>query len=676
MNKRLLLLVSSICTSIFLVSCGGGSSSTASSNTSNPAAASDVNITGSVATGLAMINAEVNAKCSNDKIGTATSDSNGSYTLKVVGGVAPCIIQAKDPSTNETYYSVAASASTTGATTVNVTPLTQLVAANVLGADPSTAVNTFSSNYASKVTATKVDDGVTTVKTTLASLGVTLPDNPMTKSFTPAQPDSGVSVDDHDKLIDQLMGTLNAAKISITTTTTDQATKPSILSAMTNTTAAPATTVTNIVKTQNESGNIVSTSAALGCPYARTGSYVTSNIGSGDATFGLIVINFGSSAITIQDPKGTGTTSLAAYTLLKGDGTKMTISQTDTGGLAAACRFFANDSTTPSNKMEFDVSPAGFIVGSALLMGNSTDTTYKSVAMSNTQKFGIGVPVQAQISAADVSGIWQSAGWLKQPGGVKGYTNIFQYFDVTSSADGTTGTGKSYICDGGVTCDTTNFGTFNLTKCTNCYDPAGGLIKNMFNITDSAGTNMKVVLFKAPNNDLIGVFSGTTTINNISNILEYGVVYRPSGDATLPSNAKVVTNPQWQLSYSSNSLTLFEKAQIYTTSNVTAASGSTPASVKMTFTNEADKANYQTVLIDKPRKGMVTREGSVVNPTGNANVPNVNNGNSATVSPMVGLRGNGWSIGGGTTKLSDYFSTSNGAVTSGTGRFFSVSVKY
>ena len=198
----------------------------------------------------------------------------------------------------------------------------------------------------------------------------------------------------------------------------------------------------------------------------------------------------------------------------------------------------------------------------------------------------------------------------------------------------------------------------------------------MFNITDSAGTNMKVVLFKAPNNDLIGVFSGTTTINNISNILEYGVVYRPSGDATLPSNAKVVTNPQWQLSYSSNSLTLFEKAQIYTTSNVTAASGSTPASVKMTFTNEADKANYQTVLIDKPRKGMVTREGSVVNPTGNANVPNVNNGNSATVSPMVGLRGNGWSIGGGTTKLSDYFSTSNGAVTSGTGRFFSVSVKY
>ena len=670
-KNRLLLLIASICTSILLVSCGGGSSSTTAS-TSNPAAASDVNITGSVATGLAMINAEVKATCSNDKSGTATSDSNGSYTLKVVGGVAPCIIQAKDPNTSETYYSVAASASTTGSTTVNVTPLTQLVAANVLGADPSTAVTTFSSNYASKVTPTKVDDGVTTLKTTLTSLGVTLPDNPMTKSFTPAQPDSGVSADDHDKLIDQLMGTLNAAKISITTTTSDQTTKPSILSAMTNTSVAPATTVTSIVKTQNEGGNIVSTSAALGCPYARTGSYVTSNFGSGDSTFGLIVINFGSSAITIQDPKGTGTTSLAANTLLKGDGTKMTISQTDTTGLAAACRFFANDSS--NNVMEFDVSPAGFLVGSALLMGNSTDTTYKSVTMSNTQKFGIGVPVQAQISATDVSGIWQSAGWLKAPN--KGYTNIFQYFDVTST-DGTSGTGKSYICDGGVTCDTTNVGTFNLAKCTNCFDPAGGLIKNMFKITDSVGTNMNVVLFKAPNNDLIGVFSGYTTINNVQNILQYGVVYRPSGDATLPANGKVVTNPQWQMSYSSNSIfTLFEKAQTYTTSNVTSAAGTTPASVKMTFTNEADKGNYQTVLIDKPRKGMVTREGSVVNPTGNANIPNVNNGNSAIVSPMVGLRGNGWSIGGGTTKLSDYFSTSNGQVTSGTGRFFAVSVKY
>jgi hypothetical protein len=670
-KSKLLLLMSSVCTSILVISCGGGSSSPTASS-SNPAAASDISISGSVATGLAMINAPISAKCSNDKTGTATSDSDGAYTLKVVGGVAPCIIQATDPSTNDTYYSVAAS----GATTVNVTPLTQLVAANVLGVDPSTAVASFGSNFASKVTSAKVDDGVTTLKTTLTSLGITLPDNPMTKSFTPAQPDSGVSQDAHDQLIDQLMGALNAAKISITTTTTDQATKPSILSAMTNTSATPATTVTSIVTTQNANGNIVSTSAASGCPYARTGSYVTSNFGSGDSTFGLIVINFGSSPITIQNPTGTGTSTLAANKLLKGDGSQMTISQTDVNGVSSACRFFATD--VSNNKMEFDVSPAGFLVGSSKLMGNSTDSLYNSAVMSTSLaptslKFGIGIPVQSQISAAEVSGTWQSAGWLKAPN--KGYTNIFQYFDVISSSDGTSGTGKSYTCEGGVTCDTVNFGTFNLTKCSDCYDPTGGLIKNMFKITDTnSGTDMRVVLFKAPNNDLIGVFSGFTTINNISNILEYGVIYRPASNATLPANGKVVTNPQWQLSYSNNNQTLFEKAQIYSTSNVTPASGSTPASVKMTYSNEADKGNYHTVLIDKPRKGMVYREGSVANPSGNASVPNANNNNSATVSPMVGLRGNGWSISGGTTKLSDYFATNT--VTSGTGKFFSVNVKY
>jgi hypothetical protein len=470
------------------------------------------------------------------------------------------------------------------------------------------------------------------------------------------------------------MGTLNAAKISITTTTTDQATKPSILSAMTST--VPSTTLSSIVTTQNAAGNIVSNSSASGCPYARTGSYITSNFGSGDSTFGLIVINFGSSPITIQNPTGTGTSTLAANKLLKGDGSQMTISQTDVNGVSSACRFFATD--VSNNKMEFDVSPAGFLVGSSKLMGNSTDSLYNSAVMSTSLaptslKFGIGIPVQSQISAAEVNGIWQSAGWLKAPG--KGYTNIFQYFDVASSPDGSTGTGKSYICDGGLTCDTGNFGSFSLTKCTDCYDPTGGLIKNMFKITDpSSGTDMRAVLFKAPNNDLIGVFSGFTTINSISNILEYGVIYRPAGNATLPANGKVVTNPQWQLSYSNNNQTLFEKAQIYTTSNVTAASGSTPASVKMTFSNEADKGNYQTVLIDKPRKGMVTREGSVANPTGNAQTANANNNNSTTVSPMVGLRGNGWSIGGGTTKLSDYFATNT--VTTGTGKFFAVSVKY
>ena len=71
---------------------------------------------------------------------------------------------------------------------------------------------------------------------------------------------------------------------------------------------------------------------------------------------------------------------------------------------------------------------------------------------------------------------------------------------------------------------------------------------------------------------------------------------------------------------------------------------------------------------------MVYREGSVANPSGNANVPSANNNNNATVSPLVGLRGNGWSISGGTTKLSDYFATN--IVTSGTGKFFSVNVKY
>jgi hypothetical protein len=114
-----------------LAACGGdGDSSAPTPN--QPATAAATSMTGTVAIGTALTGATVTVTDANSKTASATSGTNGTYTVSLSGLAAPLLITAADPSgVSGTLYSVVANANTVDGApvTANVTPLTTAVAA-------------------------------------------------------------------------------------------------------------------------------------------------------------------------------------------------------------------------------------------------------------------------------------------------------------------------------------------------------------------------------------------------------------------------------------------------------------------------------------------------------------------------------------------------------------------
>jgi len=183
--------------SAVLAACGGGSSSPTSSSTPPTPAT----MSGTVAIGTALVGAPVTVTDSAGKTATATSGSNGAYTVSIAGLTAPFVIVATDPSgVSGTLYSVAASATTsTGAPAVaNVTPLTTAVAALLTtSGNPLTLTQ---SGGLAVVTPSAVNTAVATLDTVLAPIlnanGLSATSfDPIGGAFTPNQTGADAVID-------------------------------------------------------------------------------------------------------------------------------------------------------------------------------------------------------------------------------------------------------------------------------------------------------------------------------------------------------------------------------------------------------------------------------------------------------------------------------------------------
>ena len=130
MKNLLLLLISAICTSIFVVSCGGGSSSTSGVDTS-------ATFSGTAAVGAPLDGATIIIKDSlGEVVGTTTAGSDGAYKIsfKTDGFTAPYVISASGNvgGGSETLFSVQPTVPSSGSTQiVNVTPVTHAIASRV-----------------------------------------------------------------------------------------------------------------------------------------------------------------------------------------------------------------------------------------------------------------------------------------------------------------------------------------------------------------------------------------------------------------------------------------------------------------------------------------------------------------------------------------------------------------
>lgn len=190
-----------VATLLTLTACGGGGGD--SSTPPAPPPASGVGIAGTAATGAAIAGGAVSVTCTSGS-GQATTAANGSYSVTITSGVAPCLVQVTTSGASPiTYYSMVAAGSA-NPSTVNITPLTTLMTAQVLGVDPATAVF---GNVQGRITAANIATARTDLSAGLSGRVDLTGTDPIATAFVPG--------DATDQKLDQLQATLTAARVTL-----------------------------------------------------------------------------------------------------------------------------------------------------------------------------------------------------------------------------------------------------------------------------------------------------------------------------------------------------------------------------------------------------------------------------------------------------------------------------
>jgi hypothetical protein len=181
--------------SALLSACGGGSSSAPVATT----------LSGTAAVGLPIVGGTIAVNCATGSPLSATTSSTGGWTVTINGQTLPCATRVTGGTVsgvaNTTpYHSIAVSFGT-----VNITPLTDLVVAQLSGADPAVW---FGSPVFTGVNAAALNTALSTVSTNLGLASTLGETNPLTTSFAPQ---NGVLLDD---VLEALKTTLADASVN------------------------------------------------------------------------------------------------------------------------------------------------------------------------------------------------------------------------------------------------------------------------------------------------------------------------------------------------------------------------------------------------------------------------------------------------------------------------------
>lgn len=149
----------------------GGLAGCGSSGSDDPSPAPDTALTlsGTVSNGAALANRTVDARCATGT-GSATSGSDGRYSLSIEGGALPCLLQTTTADGGDPLHSVARG--TGRSATAHLTPFTELVVASLAGIATSDYHAAFGATTASAVTADSVAAATTRATPVIASGGV------------------------------------------------------------------------------------------------------------------------------------------------------------------------------------------------------------------------------------------------------------------------------------------------------------------------------------------------------------------------------------------------------------------------------------------------------------------------------------------------------------------------
>lgn len=198
MNKS--ILAAAAAQVLMLAACGGGGG--------DDTAAAKLTLKGTAATGAAIAGGKVDVKCAAGT-GSATTGSDGSYTVTLEGGALPCVLKVTKDGTE--LYSLADSGS--GSTVnANITPFTQLIAAQLAGGSPSGLYDNFDAAAQAKLSTSGVSGAVAAVTEALKGTVDLGSANPLTAEFKVG--------DALDQKLDAFKAALDSAQVTLADVTT------------------------------------------------------------------------------------------------------------------------------------------------------------------------------------------------------------------------------------------------------------------------------------------------------------------------------------------------------------------------------------------------------------------------------------------------------------------------
>ena len=425
MQFRALTLTLALTTAGLITACGGGSGDTATGvQPPTPPVTTSVTLTGVVARGAALAGAAVSAKCAANT-GTATSGTGGDYTLTVTAGVFPCVVQATSSDAATVLHSVA-TANTAGGTTAsaNITPLTELLVAQVTGTQPATYMaSVAASTLSTTITASTVSTAQTAVAATLTAAGVSLTGitNMVTDTLVPAT--TGSTGNGYA----QVLGALNQAITSSGTTLAALTTSVAAAAAggSTNVTASyvDAVTLPAALQLRPQASN---------CSALRSGRYrlvkLTPSAGAINVVTATEIMTF--DAPTLRATRPDGSSSVWAAT--------------------GPCSYTSGTDV-------ITVSQAGVIVARAALAPTDTSTS-----QPGTTRVVFALPEQS-LALSELAGTWNMLGWERAlSGGFMGVAGTF-----TLGSNGALSSARCFesglaVADAACDVDTTNLPLLSL----------------------------------------------------------------------------------------------------------------------------------------------------------------------------------------------------------------------
>lgn len=202
---RLQRLFALVPVALALAACGGGSDDTVA--TDPPVTPTALVLTGTAATGAAISGQVVSARCSGatTEFKSAATGADGNFSITASGARLPCVLQVTAADGTVLHSLATGSGSTAQA---NITPVSELVVANLSADNPATYYGGFSTAAAAGLTPAKADEAVSSVVATLNDAGLALPADTHVLTGTLRAANGSTEGNPLDKALDRLKSRL------------------------------------------------------------------------------------------------------------------------------------------------------------------------------------------------------------------------------------------------------------------------------------------------------------------------------------------------------------------------------------------------------------------------------------------------------------------------------------